>query len=99
MNSARTRYVIKILPVLRGQIEVAKRVGWVLCMPSFPVASPVQRPADCNLPPTVLRPTLHRKHGLIPLRRDATPQLGLPQAGKWDLSLLEALDNAPKPPS
>ncbi|KAG8142506.1 putative Sterile alpha motif domain-containing protein [Naja naja] len=78
MNSARTRYVIHILPVLRGQIEVAKRMGRVLCMPTFPVASPVQ-PADCNLPPAELRPTFHRKRGLVPLQRNASLQPGLPQ--------------------
>ncbi|KAG8142422.1 putative Sterile alpha motif domain-containing protein [Naja naja] len=66
MNSARTRYVIHILPVLRGQIEVAKRMGRVLCMPTFPVASPVQ-PADCNLPPAELRPTFHSE-ALSPYR-------------------------------
>ncbi|KAG8142512.1 putative Sterile alpha motif domain-containing protein [Naja naja] len=61
MNSARTRCIINTLPVLRGQIEVAKRVGWVLCMPSFPVASPVQlpglRPGDCNFPPRASQPS------------------------------------------
>ncbi|KAG8142511.1 putative Sterile alpha motif domain-containing protein [Naja naja] len=71
--------------------QVAKRVGWVLCMPSFPVASPVQlpglRPGDCNFPPAELRPTLHSKRGLVPLWRDASLQPSLPQAGKWDLSL------------
>ncbi|KAG8142475.1 hypothetical protein E2320_006367 [Naja naja] len=59
MNSARTRYVIHILPVLRSQIEVAKRMGRVLCMPTFPAASPVQ-PADCNLPPELTQPSTAR---------------------------------------
>ncbi|KAG8142264.1 hypothetical protein E2320_006196 [Naja naja] len=98
MNSARTRCLINTFPVLRGQIQIAKRMSQGLCMPSFPEASPVQ-PANCNLPPAELRPTLHRKRGLISLWRNASLQPGLLQEGKWDLSLLEALGDAPKPPS
>ncbi|KAG8142408.1 hypothetical protein E2320_006324 [Naja naja] len=48
-NSLRNSYSSSTSGPNRGSQED----GRVLCMPSFPVASPVQ-PADCNLPPGLL---------------------------------------------
>ncbi|KAM6434713.1 sterile alpha motif domain-containing protein 11 isoform 3-T3 [Liasis olivaceus] len=93
---------LKLGPALKIRSQVAKRVGRVLYMASFPVAFPLQppglRPTDCNLPPVELRPpstgsVASSLYGgtLLPSRVSPKQENGTP--------LLAALGDSTKPPS
>ncbi|KAG8142261.1 hypothetical protein E2320_006199 [Naja naja] len=97
MNSGRTRCLINTFPVLRGQIQIAKRMSQGLCMPSFPGGFPS---ATCQLQPSSRRELLQ-----------PPPQQGVASSLFMNASLqpvsfkkengtfsLEALGDAPKPP-
>uniref|UniRef100_A0A8D0HVT9 Sterile alpha motif domain containing 11 n=1 Tax=Sphenodon punctatus TaxID=8508 RepID=A0A8D0HVT9_SPHPU len=94
---------LKLGPALKIRSQVAKRVGRVLYMASFPMAFPLQppglRPPDRDLPPSDLRPAstgsvaspystgLHLASRISPKQENGTP------------SLLAGLNDAAKPPS
>ncbi|XP_063173512.1 sterile alpha motif domain-containing protein 11 isoform X2 [Candoia aspera] len=92
---------LKLGPALKIRSQVAKRVGRVFYMASFPVAFPLQppalRPTDGNLPPTELRPAstgsvASSPYGgtLLPSRVSPKQENGTP---------LMALGDPTKPPS
>ncbi|XP_026537357.1 sterile alpha motif domain-containing protein 11 isoform X2 [Notechis scutatus] len=92
---------LKLGPALKIRSQVAKRVGRVLYMASFPVAFPLQppglRPADCNLPPAELRPPSTGSVASSPYGGTLLPSRVSPKQENGT-SLL-ALGDAPKPPS
>ncbi|XP_026581132.1 sterile alpha motif domain-containing protein 11-like, partial [Pseudonaja textilis] len=92
---------LKLGPALKIRSQVAKRVGRVLYMASFPVAFPLQppglRPADCNLPPAELRPPSTGSVASSPFGGTLLPSRVSPKQENGT-SLL-ALGDAPKPPS
>ncbi|XP_058017276.1 sterile alpha motif domain-containing protein 11 isoform X3 [Ahaetulla prasina] len=93
---------LKLGPALKIRSQVAKRVGRVLYMASFPVAFPLQppglRPADCNLPPAELRPPSTGSVASSPYGGTLLPSRVSPKQENGT-SLLAALADAPKLPS
>ncbi|XP_053136784.1 sterile alpha motif domain-containing protein 11 isoform X2 [Hemicordylus capensis] len=91
---------LKLGPALKIRSQVAKRVGRVLYMASFPMAFPLQppglRPTDRDLPPADLRPPSTGSpysSTLLPASRIS------PKQENGNPSLLAGLTDAAKPPS
>ncbi|XP_032088011.1 sterile alpha motif domain-containing protein 11 isoform X2 [Thamnophis elegans] len=91
---------LKLGPALKIRSQVAKRIGRVLYMASFPVAFPLQppglRPADCNLPPAELRPPSAGSVASSPYGGTLLPSRVSPKQENGT-SLLVSLGDVPKP--
>ncbi|XP_019349394.1 sterile alpha motif domain-containing protein 11 isoform X2 [Alligator mississippiensis] len=94
---------LKLGPALKIRSQVAKRVGRVLYMASFPMAFPLQppglRPPDRDLPPTDLRPSSTGSvaspfsTGLLPASRIS------PKQENGNPPLMAGINDTTKPPS
>ncbi|XP_039223103.1 sterile alpha motif domain-containing protein 11 isoform X2 [Crotalus tigris] len=92
---------LKLGPALKIRSQVAKRVGRVLYMASFPVAFPLHppglRPTDCNLPPAELRPPSTGSVASSPYGGTLLPSRVSPKQENGTSVL--ALGDVPKAPS
>ncbi|XP_050787361.1 sterile alpha motif domain-containing protein 11 isoform X2 [Gopherus flavomarginatus] len=94
---------LKLGPALKIRSQVAKRVGRVLYMASFPMAFPLQppglRPPDRDLAPAELRPSSTGSvsspysSSLLPASRIS------PKQENGNSSLMAGINDTPKPPS
>ncbi|XP_066493065.1 sterile alpha motif domain-containing protein 11 [Tiliqua scincoides] len=95
---------LKLGPALKIRSQVAKRVGRVLYMASFPMAFPLQppglRPADRDLPPSDLRPSSTGSLASSPYNSTLLPPSRIsPKQENGAPSLLAGLNDTAKPPS
>uniref|UniRef100_A0A452HJX6 SAM domain-containing protein n=1 Tax=Gopherus agassizii TaxID=38772 RepID=A0A452HJX6_9SAUR len=98
-----TNMGLKLGPALKIRSQVAKRVGRVLYMASFPMAFPLQppglRPPDRDLAPAELRPSSTGSvsspysSSLLPASRIS------PKQENGNPSLMAGINDTPKPPS
>lgn len=91
-------------PLTLSPPQVAKRVGRVLYMASFPMAFPLQppglRPADRDLPPSDLRPSSTGSLTSSPYSSTLLPPSRIsPKQENGAPSLLPGLSDSAKPPS
>ncbi|XP_060115576.1 LOW QUALITY PROTEIN: sterile alpha motif domain-containing protein 11 [Heteronotia binoei] len=94
---------LKLGPALKIRSQVAKRVGRVLYMASFPMAFPLQppglRPAERDLPPSDLRPSSTGSMASSPYSSSLLPASRIsPKQENGNPSLLAALNDTIKPP-
>ncbi|XP_054857050.1 sterile alpha motif domain-containing protein 11 isoform X3 [Eublepharis macularius] len=95
---------LKLGPALKIRSQVAKRIGRVLYMASFPMAFPLQppglRPTDRDLPPADLRPSSTGSMASSPYNSSLMPASRIsPKQENGNPSLLAALNDTTKPPS
>ncbi|KAL8198374.1 UNVERIFIED_CONTAM: Sterile alpha motif domain-containing protein 11 [Gekko kuhli] len=95
---------LKLGPALKIRSQVAKRVGRVLYMASFPMAFPLQppglRPTDRDLPPADLRPSSTGSVASSPYGGSLLPASRIsPKQENGNPSLMAALNDTAKPPS
>ncbi|KAJ6658768.1 hypothetical protein lerEdw1_019689 [Lerista edwardsae] len=95
---------LKLGPALKIRSQVAKRVGRVLYMASFPMAFPLQppglRPADRDLPPSDLRPPSTGSLASSPYNSTLLPASRIsPKQENGTPALLPGLNDSAKPPS
>nr|XP_056720941.1 sterile alpha motif domain-containing protein 11 isoform X2 [Euleptes europaea] len=94
---------LKLGPALKIRSQVARRVGRVLYMASFPMAFPLQppglRPTDRDLPPADLRPSSTGSMASSPYSGSLLPASRIsPKQENGNPSLLAALNETTKPP-
>ncbi|XP_015267154.1 PREDICTED: sterile alpha motif domain-containing protein 11 isoform X3 [Gekko japonicus] len=95
---------LKLGPALKIRSQVAKRVGRVLYMASFPMAFPLQppglRPTERDLPPADLRPSSTGSVASSPYGGSLLPASRIsPKQENGNPSLMAALNDTAKPPS
>ncbi|XP_061457261.1 sterile alpha motif domain-containing protein 11 isoform X2 [Rhineura floridana] len=94
---------LKLGPALKIRSQVAKRVGRVLYMASFPMAFPLQppgfRPTDRDLPPADLRPSSTGSVASSPYNSALLPTSRISPKQENGNPLLAGLNDTPKPPS
>uniref|UniRef100_H9GE58 Sterile alpha motif domain containing 11 n=1 Tax=Anolis carolinensis TaxID=28377 RepID=H9GE58_ANOCA len=94
---------LKLGPALKIRSQVAKRVGRVLYMASFPMAFPLQppglRPTDRDLPPAELRPSSTGSVASSPYHSTLLPTSRISPKQENGNLLLVGLGDAAKPPS
>ncbi|XP_042334217.1 sterile alpha motif domain-containing protein 11 isoform X2 [Sceloporus undulatus] len=94
---------LKLGPALKIRSQVAKRVGRVLYMASFPMAFPLQppglRPTDRDLPPAELRPSSTGSMASSPYNSTLLPSSRISPKQENGNPLLAGLNDAAKPPS
>ncbi|XP_053256798.1 sterile alpha motif domain-containing protein 11 isoform X3 [Podarcis raffonei] len=94
---------LKLGPALKIRSQVAKRVGRVLYMASFPMAFPLQppglRPADRDLPPADLRPSSTGSVTSSPYGNALLPASRISPKQENGNPLLAGLSDTSKPPS
>ncbi|XP_044301220.1 sterile alpha motif domain-containing protein 11 isoform X2 [Varanus komodoensis] len=94
---------LKLGPALKIRSQVARRVGRVLYMASFPMAFPLQppglRPTDRDLPPVELRPSSTGSVASSPYSSTLVPTSRISPKQENGNPLLAGLSEAAKPPS